>query len=143
MDGGGSGRRDAPAPKHDGSLSERDVRLDPHSLQDHLGLGFDPVRGLIAVLRLGAGMALRAAQLAPADHAGRAHPEQFRRAPPAQPSIQRRQRLVSKITGERMTHTCQSPSPKRSLKHPITDLGMPPDSQRRETDLASPSDRFP
>jgi hypothetical protein len=95
----GRDRHADPAPgQQRAQLLQRDVRLDPHSLQDHLGMGLDPVRGLVAALRLGAGMALQAAQLVPADHAGRAHPKPRRRAPPAQPGVHRRQRPISKIT---------------------------------------------
>lgn len=93
-------------------------------------MGLDPVRGLVAALRLGAGMTLQAAQLIPADHAGRAHPEPLRRAPPAQPGVHRRQRPISKITSQRMTHACRPPSPAPSLNRPNTDLGVPPDSRR-------------
>ena len=92
-------------------LAQRDVVLLLDRAEEEAGLRLDPGRAAIAALGLRRRRAVRKGELAPADRAGRAHPEAQRRLPARHPARDGGDDPAPKILRQPSSHPRQPPPP--------------------------------
>lgn len=118
-------------------LSQRQVRGRLHQSKDRIGARLDPRRAPVATLLLRLGVALLALPFMPADGTRGAHPKTLRRLTARCSNPDRVQHAAPQINRQRFRHACRPPDPADSLDRITAASGIPPDSFRWETALAS------